>query len=277
VLVHLKPGESYEYDWLAGTPCLILNTYRDVDGGKLASVYLLNSKKGTADLVFTRQTAAPDTIDIDVDPSPSLLHAIFRVKEGKRKYHMVLPITGGQLKASQDLDDAVNAGYFGPVWSADGTAIYQNQVAGGEVRFVTANDESVQTKTSKAVFDLAVQELRLEGSALTLRLRMPAPPIGTPVYEVVPANGVLRPIRFRGEWRPAPTREARIHPKQKSVTLSLSRGGGEANSLWLVPDVEGSIPALVTPHAQLASLAPNGSAVAYAVDTALFVRSIEEK
>jgi hypothetical protein len=264
-------GDTYEYTWLAGTPCVIVDTYHNVDGGKLASVYLLNSKKGTAELLFAKQTKAPDDIKIDVATSPSLLHAIFDIREGEREYHMVLPINGGQLRPSPDIDEATTAGLRGPLWSSDGTAIYQK---GGQIEVMLEASSILKLEVAKSGATEVQAELDKAALQLMLAARPPAPPAGTPVYEVVPANGVLRPVRFRAGWQPAPEMSLGVEPKARSLALKFNSGEGTADSLWLVRSEEDPSPVLVSPHAQWAQMAPRGIAIAYLVDSALFVRPI---
>lgn len=283
VLVHLKEGDTYESQWMEGTQALILIVYRKMQESNQADIYVLNAKNRTAEQVYSKQSS--ERLDVDVDPSPSLLHAIFRIKEGKERHHFVLPLQGGRLRPSSDLDQAVDAGYFGPLWSVDGTAIYQKGAASASDPALDKMAVAIQAR-DKAEFELLQLkggEITVQGEALmaekvraelVLRFRPIAPPAGTPVMEVVPANGVLRQVRFQGEWQEQAKPQSLNSTKAEPRTLEFRGIRGEARSLWIVvgKDKNTAPATYVASHAQLASLAPNDKAIGYVTDSALFVR-----
>jgi hypothetical protein len=295
VLLHLGEKDTWESQWLEGYPDALVIVYRSVQTGqgqqKEAAVYLLNGKAKTETEVFSKVVPNNEKIDLDVDSSPSLLHAIFRVKTAKETNHYVLPINGGKLIAAREIDEAVKAGHYGPSWSQDGTAIYGGIPGAGSV-FTLRNGDHVtlgvppdQAQVAVAAEKAVVRELTLKlaadkaisvgGTALEFKLVPPAPPVGASVFEVVPANGVLRPVRFKGAWQGAPTKPAKFESKTSTSQLVFGQVRGNSNSLWLMTGKTAGV--MVAAHATRATIAPGDGAVAYVTDGALFVREIKPK
>jgi hypothetical protein len=245
----------------------------------------LNGKAKSGTEVFSKIVPVGDKIDIDVDTSPSLLHAIFRVKSGKETNHYVLPSNGGKLVASRDIDEAVKAGNYGPSWSQDGTAIYGG--TGQESRAFTLQGGKVISDDANKVQTIVAKEISIsftavEGKALldgvnglSFKLVPPAPPVGASVFEVVPSNGVLRPVRFKGPWSSAPEKPRALESKSNPSQLAFGQIRGSSTSLWLM--VGKTVGTMVAAHANQATIAPQDRAVAYITDGALFVREIKPK
>jgi hypothetical protein len=280
VLLSVGDGDTYKAQWFECAPFVAVIIYRspkEAEGRLQAEVHLLDAKALKSRLLFSRTFDRKSGVEIDVDPSPGLVHAIFRVKEGEARRHMVLPISLGPLAAAPDLDRAVEQGFRGPSWSIDGTAVYAKDVpnpTAGNVHFDPA------TGLMRARFELAKgSKVPVFGDIPLLNKFFlagpPTPPAGHPVLEVVPSNGALRQVRFRGAWEEV---EPEVEPlgsvAQKSpLRIGVSRG--EANSLWLTRGEEApERGVLITPHGGQVWLAPRNRAVAYVVDGALFVREI---
>jgi hypothetical protein len=278
VLVHLKEGDTYECQWLEGMQVLILIVYRSADKVNEVDIHVLNAKTKTDELVYTRQSN--EKLDVDVDPSPSLLHAIFRIKEGGKRAHFVLPLQGGRLRPSPDIDQAVDSGCNGPLWSVDGTAIYQNGGGlklGEDGTFILSQGDKAKLVGQTLEFTIDKGDLKLAGDgglSLSFRFTPPAPPVGTPVLEVVPANGVLRQIRFKAAWEERATPPTLNQTKAEPRRLEFGGATGQANSLWIVTGKENEkgISTFVAAHSQKAILAPSDKGIGYLTDTALFVR-----
>lgn len=292
VVVHLKTGDTWDAEWFEGSTNALIVVHRKVQTPQGAAnegdVYLVDSKLKTAYEVFSRQVMAPDDISVDVDLSPYLNHAIFTIQEGKKSYHAVLPINGGKLLTSPDIDQAVAQGYSGPSWSKDGTAIFGN--AGGAQQFFgslggksVGGKQSADQKAGTVTFEISdakisgmvLDDLKGQLTSFFLKLAPMAPPIGTPVLEVVPSNGVLRQVRSPGPWVETTAPESTVTPRSHPVHLDFGRSRGEANSLWLIAgDKDNPTAVLVAAQAQEAILAPQDKAIAYVTDGALFVRRI---
>ncbi len=278
VLFHIGPDDRMESQWFDGAPFVAVIVYRQVPGAEgprhQADVHLLDAKTLKDRLVFSRTFESKSGIEIDVDPSPGLVHAIFRVKDGETKRHMVLATSLGPLIASPDLDAAVKEGFQGPSWSIDGTAVYGK---GGQSETNAQFDSSTGTVRVQFVLERDLRAKILGDLPLLGKLflaKKPAPPIGTPVLEVMPGNGALRQVRFRGEWVSEEPELPPIGSSSKVHSLPFGVSRGQAHGLWLTRGEENPEEGvLIAPHAGEAWLAPRNRAVAYLVDGALFVRT----
>ncbi len=298
VLVHLQEGDRWEAQWFEGAPCAIVITYRDHPVGKdkqiEATVHLLDARNNTARKVYGRTFAPGQRVDLNVDPSPGMIHAIFRVTDGKEQFHLVLPLSANTLLASPDLDRAVKEGFGGPFWSVDGTANYSKGGSAGRLasklgQFSAANsarDAYVELTAQTLILQKSggaklevLGDLPIIGNYFTVKLAAPAPPAGTDVLEVVPSNGVLRPVRFRGEWESRdPEGLLPLATRQSVSTLQLGVSQGQANSLWLIREGDKADQGvLIAAHGSRAWVAPLNAAVAYVTDGALFVRAMGER
>lgn len=281
VLLHVAPGDRYETQWFDGAPVVAAIVYRrlESEGGDrmAAEVHLLDAKTLREKLVFRRFYEAKVPVEIDVDPSPSLVHAIFRLRENQTQHHLVLPLSGNPLVSAPDLDRAVAEGYSGPVWSVDGTATYAKGLAPIQntgLLFDPATGQA-QLKVSVVLDKKApiLGDLPLLGKFFVAR--KPAPPVGAPVLEVMPANGALRPVRFRGEWESESPDDRPLALQDMPAALQFGISRGEARSLWLTAGEDRpNAGVMIAPHADRSWLAPRNRAVAYLADGALFVRAI---
>jgi hypothetical protein len=288
VLLHLNEKDTWESLWLAGLPDAVVTVYRSVATGqgqqKEAALYLLNVKSKAATELFSKIVPANESIHLFVDASPSLLHAIVTVHIGKETAHYVLPNNGGKLVAARDIDEAVKAGNSGPNWSLDGTAIYGGtngsivwqSGAAAAVDVVPSKTQERVSKEASITFTVATDKLSSDiASYMSFKLVPPPPPIGASVFEVVPSNGVLRPVRFKGSWATAPAKPKILESKSNPSQLVLGQLRGSSSSLWLMSGKSSGV--LVAAHANQALIAPDERAVAYITDGALFVRTIRLK
>lgn len=248
VVLHLAKDDHWTCEWFGGTDCALLTVNRKVQTGqgpgKEAAVYLLDAKRKTAYEVFARTVLGNEEISIDSDLSPGLTHAIITVSEGKRTYHVVLPINGGLLVASPDIDQAVAQGFSGPTWSANGTAIFGKGDGSNRITFTLGGQKGQGTlttddKSNGIVLELTAkaevqQSLESALSNLVFRIAPPAPPAGSPALEVVPANGVLRQVRSPGPWVDKPVEEGTMESVDSRSEIRFKRMLGSAHSLWLV-------------------------------------------
>ncbi len=293
VLVHLNRDDRWEAKWFEGSLAAIVNVYRVRKTAKgdqtEANVYVLDARAQSARGVFSRLSAPGQKLDLDVDPSPCLTHAIFRVREGEQTRHFVLRLGSGTLTPSAELDAAVGQGFRGPIWTVDGTAVYSQRHADEWLPLILrrsnsagGRDGAILVKYLTTVAKVQeTQRAELE-SAISLKTKLwvasPAPPpLGSPVLEVMPANGALRPVRFKGAWSSPVPENLGLAPRSVHSRLELGLAKGSANSFWLtlkaLQDGPGS---LIAANASQAWLAPWNTAVAYVTDGALFVKRILE-
>lgn len=275
VLLHLRPDETYEMQWFESAAAAIVIAYRKVDGKTEIGIHVIDARTKKAKKLFG-QVFEGDA-DVDVDPSPSLIHAIFRLKTGERRQHLVMTQGGGALVYSRDLDRAVESGFSGPVWANTGSAVYQK---GGteqpvEIALKEGTNQVNGTITFQVVLDAS--EIKLSGSRFWVASR-PAPPTGTPVLEVIPANGAVREIKFPGPWEWTRPEFAPLDVQLNPQRLEFRGEAGHSQSLWLVPgDVKGAKGIFVSAQADKPSIAPENRALGYLTDGVLFVRKMSRR
>ncbi len=288
VVVHLGPNDRYEAQWFDNQTFATIIVYRDLmrDGQKWAeaTVYLADAMKGQAQVLWSQAyTAESGGIDLDVDVSPKLKHAIYRVKNGKNRYHMVLPINGSHLIASADLDRAQKDGLSGPSWSTTGTAIFAPQTGDGAINEFKISDGSViktsggEVTNGSVTFEVRLDSVMLErikGDLIFLVAKPPPPPIGASVLELMPANATLRQVRFKGPWVDRELAQNDLRTMSRPANLQFGQSGYAANSLWLVRGKEPRDGVLLAAHADQSWISPGMGAVAYLTDGALFVRTL---
>ncbi|HVT13109.1 MAG TPA: hypothetical protein VHE55_12665 [Fimbriimonadaceae bacterium] len=296
VVLHLGPSDKWSAEWFEGAATALVTVYRQVMTAqgpkKEAAIYLLNGKQETSYQVFSRFYNVSDEVSLDCELSPLLVHAIVTVRQGKQTYHMVLPISGGRMIASSDIDQATEQGFAGPAWSKDGTAIY-DKGAVQTLETVPENDNFITTTvdSQKAGEVSGTINLVLDKSAkidlttaddlttnivhLLLKFRPSAPPAGTPVYEVVPANGVLRPVRSPGPWQGHAPHASTMKEVSHPCRLDFGRSSGNSKSLWLMRgEGTNAVGVMVAANADSAEIGPEEKAVEYILDGALFVRGL---
>lgn len=294
LLLHLGKDDSWEAQWFDASTDVAVIVYHPYKEGneeyRQVTIHLLNADKDTDKPIYERHAPASQKLDVDLDPSPSLLHAIFRIKENGKAGQFVMPAGGGQLIESNDIEQAVAQGYSGPAWSIDGTANYSKGNAELGARVVEAEAKADLVQFSQAAQAnqgnddkakaLRVQLLEsLEYSRALLAARS-APEAGSPVLEVMPASGLMRPVRFRGPWNYKLGSLPNYQATGQKVTVQFGASKGQANSLWLAlaPAAEKGAPAipptavLVTPEADKACLSPVMNGISYLTSGALFVR-----
>ncbi len=294
VVLHLHSEDKWRAEWFPGSACALVFVNRKVRAGwgeaKESAVYLLDAAQKSSYEVFARVVRPEETLEVDADLSPSLTHAIFDVREGKARYHVVLPAGGGTLVASPDIDQALSQGFWGPGWSANGTATYTKgsakvadllqvefTLAAATDAIKRANDSTDSWVQTKANYDRTFSAY--------LRSRAATPAAGTPVLEVVPSNGALRQVLSPGPWLwPKPAPQA-VFPVSHPVWIEFEHSRSNSNSLWLsdrpkssrTPNDPSADGVLVAAHADWADLSPEDKAIAYLIDGALFVRVFERR
>jgi hypothetical protein len=296
VVVHLRQNDRYEAQWFDNQTVATIIVYRDLvsDGEKYmeASVYLADAMKGQSQLLWSQAYSAKSGgIDLDVDVSPRLRHAIYRVKNGKNRYHLVLPIGGTRLIPSPDLDKAQRDGLSGPSWSLDGTAIFALQ-PGGAQKFEISSDKISTTnvgdsngvKTVAGTLALETFTVELVGAVSDASFKFadgnlalwiakpPPPPVGATVLELMPANASLRQVRFKGPWQDRALPQNDLRAITRPSNIQFGSTAAAADSLWLVSGKEPRDGILLAAHAEKSWIGPGSAAVAYLTDGALFVR-----
>jgi len=307
-LVTVEKGERIEAEWLPGTKKAIAITYLNErgDDGEVTrvQVHLMDAEAQSAKLIFNRPFAKSENPRMDVDPSPKLLHAIFRlrstVEKKTRTEHYVLKTGTPELANCPELDGAATKGFRGPVWSLDGTAIFMEGSGTPTYELRTGIDLKLDETALKLAEaqrqgdkQLQAITIELQGTLLNQReklafttlgggnrwiARPAAPPVGTPVLELMPQNGVLRQVNFKGQWAESLVPTPSLQSQERQVVVEFGRSRSQSKSIWLtLPGKEPEHGTLVSSNASQAWLSPKNRMVAYLTDRALFVREISQK
>lgn len=293
-LIHYAKSDRPEFHWFPGKPNALVVLYRPSKEGTKLEVDLIDLEHQTSKKIFERSYAPKVNAYLDVETSPSLLHAILKLTTDKGDQHFVLKTGTFEVISSVDLDRASANGISGPNWSLDGTAIFadassvtdkrqamiEQKLAADNaiVQVLDARVKSVAAQETEFVIDLKAAKLNLINTeAMSFRLKFvpPMPPTGSTVLELMPQNATLRSVRFKGPWQDKPQPPVGLIPMPQNNLLSLGRSKGQANSLWLtVPSDKGQSGQLVAAQATSGWISPTGLAVAYTTDGALFIRTI---
>ncbi|MBS1723258.1 MAG: hypothetical protein JSS66_09935 [Armatimonadetes bacterium] len=285
VLWHPALGERVEQAvWTAGRPVRILSTVQEVAGRAkptvLRSIYALDAVTLEARKLWSQEFEKDGEVSLEIDTSPSLAHAVVTLysKAGNSIYALVLGATG--LVFSRDATASLADGSSFSGWSKDGTAIFGKQNA------FFLNRQKLELDLSQFVAAKTAQQntIVLDGKALTedfaasgvkIRFRLqPNYEMGASVLEMVPGNGALRPVKFRGYFEEKET-GYKFQWLPKPEQLKYEQSWGQTNSLWLAEAVENPQRAiLVAPQAEAFWPAPRQNAVAYTVNSVLFFRTV---
>lgn len=279
VVLRLQPEENWDARWFAndlqGVAVVGHNQLGPKKDQSEWTIYLLDAKARTATKVYQHLHPPKSRAKYEIEISPSLRHAIFRVTEDDKQYHLVLPEKSSTLVRAPELDAAVDSGAKGPFWSNAGTACYHladsQQPTSEDKNVLTTNDGSV-------TLSFVVKLNKLEDLPVLRFWVAPVQPaeVGARVLELMPIRPVLREIRFPGSWTLEESKAPVCALRTTSGGFAVGALQGYTNSLWLTKSDDGPLESgvLVAPKAELSWLAPGAQHVAYLVDEALFVRAI---
>ena len=313
-VIPIQKEDTWETAWLADSNSALLVVRgpgkKVTSKSTQIRIYLVDGKTQSARQFFDQTYEEKSAPTIEVDASPGLKHAIVtfrtppdpKTKSASTSTHMVLTAGGGSFVASPDLDKAEKDGLSGPNWSLDGTAIYSNLpqsrfsilsgndylVTGEKAGVITVTDDSQQTTQDiRFVVSLADSVNRSSGeqiaeSSLSLnffggsfKIGPPMPKTGSSVLELMTANPILRPVRFRGPWVNTPLPRSKVVNQNQSIVLHYDQSNAQDNSVWLTAGPEKGSPAtLVAVHVSATWLSEQKNSIAYLIDGALFFRSI---
>jgi hypothetical protein len=299
VVIPLKKDDNYETTWLANSRAALVVVRSDVPGQKAKStsltIFHVDGDTQKATKIFGETYEAKFLPSVEIDASPSLKHAILTFRSATGSFHKVLTLGSVVLSDSPDLDRAEKEGNSGPNWSLDGTAIYSNTPNKGfrVLNDVTNSyvaikgDDGAQTVNGdgvKGTFSISLSNVKTDGdgehpvvylSGLKFKFMPPMPATGANVLELMPANPILRPIRFRGPWVNPNQDGPKLVPQTQSLFLKFDQSNAQDTSVWLTRGTEKGTPAvLVAVHVTDTWLAASKSSVAYTIDGALFYRAI---
>ncbi len=297
VVIPLKKDDNYDATWLANSRSALIVVRSDAPGQKTKStaltIYHVNGDTQKATKIFAEIYENKLLPGVQIDRSPSLNHAIVTFRNSTGTFHKVLTLGSVMLSDSPDLDRASKEGNSGPNWSLDGTAIYSNAPTQGlrtlndsptvlRAGRADTNGQVVSSDSFSGTFTVTLSgasgfngDVASSLTGLTFRLTPPMPVTGANVLELMPANPILRPIRFRGPWVEPNQNGPKVVPQTQSLSLKFDQSNAQDTSVWLTRGTEKGTPAvLVAVHVTDTWLAQAKNIVAYTIDGALFYRSI---
>ena len=304
VVLPLEKNETWETNWLADSNSALVVVHGTGAKPKSTSVriYLIEGDTQTAKQVFADVYDEKANPQIEVNASPGLKHAIVAFRSPQGVFHKVLSLGGGNFADAPDLDRAVKEGMSGPSWSLDGTAIYaskQSFSGAGSKQDIKAALEFSERKrqldqdTTKANADQAIDKVALfttavadenmklamrdlKYSRMAMRRYFPSPDVGSDVFELMPVNPILRPIRFRGAWVYPNKNGVKVVPQTQSLVLKFDQSNAQDTSVWLTRGTDKGTPAaLVAVHVTDTWLSSAKNGIAYTIDGALFYRGVK--
>ena len=280
--VRLPEGTNVHFEaGLASRPVYLVVTSRDLEGGKRRwTVTTIDARALTAKDVWTNDYDSKAEVSVDVEASPSRDHALITVTDPAGRHPIVLLDGAASAVYSRDVATAWSQGSEFAGWSVDGTAYFSadqtTRLKSAVLNDIAAN-RAFELKLSNDQGG-SVSSLPIVG--LVFKFVLTAPNSGTPVFELMPTNGVLRPVLSRGPFVGEETLPHVVYPKQENALVTTSDKSGQSGALWLVrltgdenePYSKEGL--LIAPEAQNSWMCEDGNWVAYETAGALFVRRI---
>ena len=241
---------------------------------------LVDADTGKASTLFAGTYAENHAPEVLIEPSPSLRHAIITFAENGKRHHRILSTDSNRLVDAVDLDKAEKLGAQGPNWMATGTAAYTNPSDSAHPpttssSLVASGSNAIST-TSTATFTAippkAIPVLSDVPIVGTLFISRPGIAPGTMVYELNPSQANLFESHYQ-PWSEVYSGIKRLRQKNSHIVARLDQSVAEADSTWLKED--SGLPAYVAANASKVWISPRSKGVAYLIDGALFVRTIQ--
>lgn len=270
--------------WMPNRPHYVIATSRPVPGRALKhwAVTTIDARTMVASEVWSHDYAADAEVGLDFKVSPSLDHALITVTDVDGRHPIVLIDGAMSTLYSRDMAAAWREGMDFSGWSADGTAYFGGahlRPSNESVFFTGLNKSEASSIVS---LQLAQVESKVSESLLTFLFKIApvAPEAGTPVYELMPRNGSLRPVLSRGPYVGPEVLPHVVWPKDEEAVVRSNERLGGTGAIWLVAltgDEEvpyGSEGVLVSGERGKSWMCEDGNWIAYEVAGALFVKRI---
>lgn len=270
IVATLGPTEKLEQTvWLNAGHKLLLVTRRPVeerqDPTDLVTIQVADAVELRSEALWAKEIATAENAVIEINPSPSLSHALVTVKTTKTETYFVVTESAKSLVVSTDIADAIKGGHEMEGWSVYGTAMFSDDAQ---------RNLSAETDGVFRVEPILARLYEAETG------RRQSSPLGEYALEVVPSNGVLRQVRFPGFFQPAPPKGEWLRAYFQPVTLTLGQTASAVRSLWLILSKESKSPSqglLVSAQADGGWMSPSGQSVAYTCHHTLFIGNVEAK
>jgi hypothetical protein len=115
----------------------------------------------------------------------------------------------------------------------------------------------------------------LKATGFKLWIAPPKPAVGAAVLELMPANAILRQVRFGGAWEEKAKQAEPLALTTRPTNMQFGQASYIANSLWLTSEKDKFTGIMLAAHSDKAWMAPKNAGVAYTTDGALFVRGFQ--
>jgi hypothetical protein len=280
-------GTNVHYEsWLPQRSIYLILMSRAIPGREARrwSLMAVDALSLRANEAWGAEYATTEEVGVDVNPSPSLDHAIVTVSTSKGRTPIVLLRGGTSAVLSRDVALAWDQGMEFSGWSTDGTAYFSGGIAHSDARssYVRlANGQSsgvvefkISVQGGSELFSgVPIIGMLFKGSPV-------APEAGTPVHELMPNNAALRPVLSRGPYEAPKQFPHVVYPvPEDTVAIARERRDG-THGIWLVglTGIEGDPYTkdglLVSAYPGKFWMCEDGNWVAYELAGALFVRRI---
>ncbi len=127
----LRPEPNERVDdliWLAGNPielaCVSAKTSVDGKATVRETIWALDGKNLTTKKLWTADFLADENVQLSVEASPSLTHAIVTIQTKSTKSYYVVTLGAGGMVISPDISQAIQEGHGFAGWTVDGTAFF---------------------------------------------------------------------------------------------------------------------------------------------------------
>lgn len=286
VLLEVGKDDQVEWDWFAFAPIAIVVVYKFDPETKQKTgayeIYELDAKNRNVYVLHKGFSDPTKSIEVNIDLSPSLVHGIFRIQSGEDTKHWILPTGKRALSPAPDIDKAVSAGLSGPLWASDGSAIYGQGIGSANNGALEAvirlrTDQALAKQGSPPVLSeiplLSTLFVNEGGGVFTLSPK--APEVGTVVNNVIPSNGGIVTVRFKGSFVPRAIKSVDVIVKPSEDFYVFGKSKETGSSLWLADaDKKPTSGILVSPRFDEVAVSNFGKFIGFTVDGALFVRRI---
>jgi hypothetical protein len=283
----MPEGTNIHFEqWMPNKPVyLMLTSSLTAHGTKRYVVTSIDVRNSGPLEVWAEEYEKDAEVGFDVNTSPSLDHALITVTDPSGRHPIVLTEGAVNTVYSRDIATAWKQGMDFIGWSVDGSAYFGGgtpapaQELATEVTTLALNQQSQGT----IEFKIKVEGSLLESLPLIgflWKVRPTAPGAGTPVHELMPRNGVLRPVLSRGPYVGPDVLPHVVWPKDEEAVVRSNERLDGTGAIWLVAltgqeDAPyGRQGVLVSGERGQSWMCEDGNWIAYEVAGALFVRRI---
>lgn len=275
VVAYYGDNEKLEHlEWLNGGHKILLVSRRDVTDRstptEALTIRVADAEDARSEQLWSSEFPSDRHASVEIDPSPSLAHALITVQSGQEKNYYVLTLEAKAIVPSSDLAEAVKEGQERAGWSVHGTALFTAEDP-APARAGANPNAGARDVVSKNMTQLARASFAISDRS---PLRS-----GDVALECMPTNGVLRTVHFPGLFQHTDPFNVLFAVKLQSDEVRLGSSTQTIQSAWLVPANKAQEPVglLVCAQCEGAWQSPNGRAIAYKTEGLLLIKTIERR